>query len=290
MADAQAQSNPASLCLALAWTGCRVSLWLGDLESAERSVALLKEQAGQHGLTTYYACGVGFEGTLGAKRGDVAGGERLARACLDGLYAASWSIGYTIFRSMHAEILIAAGDADAATAAAEDAAERTEAHGVLWWMPEALRIEGEALLLSGTTNQAEAEKHFRRSLDLARRQGALSWELRTATSLALLLRASDRQREGRELLSSVYGRFTEGFETTDLKAASRILIELDQALLPHGTGAGVSTVLGASLGPIAAAPANKGPATSTLRRVRSNAREVGPPGAHCGTEVKQALP
>ena len=99
-------------------------------------------------------------------------------------------------------------------------------------MPEALRIKGEALLLSGTTNQAEAEKHFRRSLDLARRQGALSWELRTATSLALLLRASGRQREARELLGSVYGRFTEGFETADLKAASRVLIELDHALLP----------------------------------------------------------
>jgi predicted ATPase/DNA-binding winged helix-turn-helix (wHTH) protein len=229
VADAQTQSNPASLCLALAWTGCRVSLWLSDLESAERSIALLKEQAGQYGFTSYYACGLGFEGTLEAKRGDVAGGERLARACLDELYAASWGVGYTVFRSMHAEILIAAGDADAATAAAEDAVERTEAHGALWWMPEALRIKGEALLVSGTKNHADAEKHFHRSLDLARGQGALSWELRAATSLARLLRDQGRSADAIARLQPIYGRFTEGFNTADLIAAKQLLEALADA-------------------------------------------------------------
>jgi len=230
LSDAEAESNPASLCQALAWTGCRISLWLGDLETAEQSVARLKQLAGEHGLTGYYASGLGFEGALAARQGDFAAGERLVRACLDSLREASY--GFPSFLSMHAEILIASGNADAAIATADIAVKYIEAPGRLCWLPEALRIRGEALLLSGAANQAEVEEHFRRSLDLARRQGALSWELRTATSLALLLHASGRQREARDLLSSVYGRFTEGFETTDLKAASRILIELDQALLP----------------------------------------------------------
>ena len=129
----------------------------------------------------------------------------------------------------HAEILIAAGDADAATAAAEDAVERTEAHGALWWMPEALRIKGEALLVSGTKNHADAEKHFHRSLDLARGQGALSWELRAATSLARLLRDQGRSADAIARLQPIYGRFTEGFNTADLIAAKQLLEALADA-------------------------------------------------------------
>jgi predicted ATPase len=70
-----------------------------------------------------------------------------------------------------------------------------------------------------------AEDHFRRSLDLARRQGALSWELRTAMSLARSQRHQGRIGEARDLLTSVYGRFTEGFGTADLQSAKRLLDE-----------------------------------------------------------------
>jgi predicted ATPase/DNA-binding winged helix-turn-helix (wHTH) protein len=229
LSDAEAESNPATLCHALAWTGCRISLWLGDLKTAERSVARLKQLAGDHGLTSYYACGLGFEGALAARQGDVAAGERLARAGLDGLREASWIIGFTTFLSMHAEILIQAGDADAAVAAADGAAKNTEAHGRLWWLPEALRIRGEALLLSGTATQAAAKRHFRRSLDLARRQGALSWELRAATSLSRLLRDQGRSADATASLQPIYARITEGFDTADLIAAKQLLSELGDA-------------------------------------------------------------
>jgi predicted ATPase len=230
LSDAEAESNPASLCLALAWTGCRISLWLGDLETAGRSVARLKHQAGEHGLTGYYATGLGFEGALAARQGDVAVGERLVRACLDGLREASY--GFPSFLSIHAEILIASGDADAAMATADIAVKYTEEPGRLCWLPEALRIKGEALLLSGTTNQAEAEKHFFRSLDLARRQGALSWELRAATSLARLLRDQGRSADAIACLQPIYDRFTEGFETADLIAAKQLLEDLADADRP----------------------------------------------------------
>jgi len=81
--------------------------------------------------------------------------------------------------------------------------------------------------LEGAADAADAaEGHFLHALNCARRQGALSWELRTATDLASLLRDQYRAAEARELLGSVYGRFTEGFATVDLQEAKSLLEHL----------------------------------------------------------------
>ena len=93
-------------------------------------------------------------------------------------------------------------------------------------LPEALRIKGDVLVLSDRSHASAAEDLFRRSLDLARRQKALSWELRTTMSLARLQHAQGRSRDARDLLKPVYARFTEGFETADLKATKALLDEL----------------------------------------------------------------
>ena len=94
-------------------------------------------------------------------------------------------------------------------------------------MAELLRVKGELLLLQGAPGAAAAaEDHFRQALDWARRQGALSWELRAATSLARLLRDRDRIDEARDLLAPICDRFTEGFGTADLQSAKRLLDEL----------------------------------------------------------------
>jgi predicted ATPase len=76
---------------------------------------------------------------------------------------------------------------------------------------------------------AAAEDHFRQALDWARRQGALSWELRAATSLARLLRNRGRSVDAIACLQPVYDRFTEGFGTADLIAAKLLLDELGLA-------------------------------------------------------------
>jgi predicted ATPase len=73
----------------------------------------------------------------------------------------------------------------------------------------------------------EAGGHFRQALGWARRQGALSWELRAAISLARMWRDQDRTKEARQLLAPVYDRFTEGFETADLKIAKSFLDQFD---------------------------------------------------------------
>src|SRR5260370_28906552 len=90
--------------------------------------------------------------------------------------------------------------------------------------PEMMRIKGE--ILASGSRSCEAETWFSRSLDLAREQSALAWELRTATSLAQLWASQGRCDEARRLLRPVYDRFTEGFDTPDLKTAKRLLDEL----------------------------------------------------------------
>ncbi|HTT80223.1 MAG TPA: winged helix-turn-helix domain-containing protein [Stellaceae bacterium] len=222
LADAEVGESSLSRCLALTWCGCVVSLWLGDIETAERSTALLKDLAGKYDLSSYYAYSLCFEGQLSARRGDVADAERMLRAGLAGLRRAQSEGHYTAFLGDLAEILMMSGQLGESLAAADEALQRTERSNALWWMPEALRIKGEVLLVCNGDGGA-AEDHFLRSLDLAHRQGALSWELRAAASLARLLRSQGRSADAIALLQPVYDRFTEGFETADLKAAKALL-------------------------------------------------------------------
>jgi predicted ATPase len=95
-----------------------------------------------------------------------------------------------------------------------------------WLAPELLRIKGELLLLRRATGTTEAEDIFRQALDEARRQETLSWALRAATSLARLLRDRGRPADAIPCLQPVYDRFTEGFDTADLKTAKAVLDDL----------------------------------------------------------------
>ena len=93
-----------------------------------------------------------------------------------------------------------------------------------WLTPELLRLKGEILLLESTPAVAEtAADLFWQALDWARRQGALSWELRAATSLARLWRDQGRSADATEVLQPVYDRFIEGLETADLRSARALL-------------------------------------------------------------------
>lgn len=93
------------------------------------------------------------------------------------------------------------------------------------YAPEMLRARGENLLRAAN-DVKQAEAHFRCALKLARRQNALSWELRAATSLARLWNGRDRREQARTLLTEVYSRLTEGFDGADLREARRVLDEL----------------------------------------------------------------
>ena len=84
-------------------------------------------------------------------------------------------------------------------------------------------MAGEMALLSSRPDAAKAEAHFGHALVIARKQQAKSWELRAAMSMARLWRDQGRPKEARDLLAPVYGWFTQGFDTRDLKQAKALL-------------------------------------------------------------------
>jgi predicted ATPase len=95
-----------------------------------------------------------------------------------------------------------------------------------WYEAEVHRIAGEIALMSPEPDAAKAEACFERALAVAREQQARSFELRAAMSIARLWREQGKRDEAREILAPVYGWFTEGFDTLDLKQAKALLDEL----------------------------------------------------------------
>ncbi len=98
--------------------------------------------------------------------------------------------------------------------------------GYTMWLPEILRLKGELALVNGAPIEQVVEK-FGRAIEIARAQGGHAFELRAATNLARLLMGQGRVSEARDTLGSIYGWFTEGFDTPDLKDAKALLDELD---------------------------------------------------------------
>ena len=94
------------------------------------------------------------------------------------------------------------------------------------WEAEVNRLAGEIALMSSEQDVAKAQAYFERALAISRQQQAKSWELRAATSLARLWRDQGKAQQARELLAPVYGWFTEGFDTLDLKEAKALLEKL----------------------------------------------------------------
>jgi predicted ATPase len=103
-----------------------------------------------------------------------------------------------------------------------------EATGERWCEAEIHRIAGEIALMQPEPDAAKAEAYFQHALAVARAQQARSWELRAATSMARLWRDQGKRQPARDLLAPVYGWFTEGFDTLDLKQAKGLLDELAQ--------------------------------------------------------------
>ena len=223
---ARATNHALNLCFALTYFGCPVALLVGDLAVAELYVRLLLDHSRRHRLVLWHAYGRCHQGLLSIKRGDVATGLGLLRASLDEIGGPEFAFFSRLATLMdiRAEALACAGDIDGALDALAETTERVERAEELWIIPEFLRRKGELLMVRGASGDAAvAEDHFRQALDSARQQSALSWELRAATSLARLWTGQNRRTEALALLQPVYDRFTEGFDTADLKAAKALL-------------------------------------------------------------------
>ena len=119
------------------------------------------------------------------------------------------------------EALGRAGQTSEGLVTVNEAIQRAERTAEGWIFAELLRVKGE--LLQAIQASPEAEECFQQAGEIAREQGALAWELRAATSLARLWHGQNRRSEALALLQPVYDRFTEGFDTADLKAAKVLL-------------------------------------------------------------------
>jgi predicted ATPase len=227
--EARATDHALTICNALAHSACPVALYVGNLEAADRLVATLLEHSAKYGLTVWNTLGRCLKGALLLARGDVAG-LALLRSALDELSAARFGFHYAVFLGLLAKGMTAAGQLDEARKAIDEALERCDRSEERWCLPELLRIKGELSRVDKSANAIEAaEDHFLQALELARRQKALSWELRAATSLAELWHRLGKAAEAKRLLSSIYNKFSEGHETSDLKAALALINKLGTA-------------------------------------------------------------
>ena len=222
ISEAEGLEHPVTLCISLIYT-VFVFLWMGDWLEAEAIIERLISDTAKHSLAPYHAVALGLKGELAVRRGEAAAAIPLLFGCLRSMRSERHEILMSVFCSDLAEAMAMTGRLDEALTMIDGAVSEVEARGGSFNMPEMLRLKGDLLLNRSLSKVAEAEDCLRRSFELAHRQEALSWQLRTATTLARLRVSQGRRGEAREELASVFGRFSQGKETVDLRAAGDLL-------------------------------------------------------------------
>jgi class 3 adenylate cyclase/predicted ATPase len=184
------------------------------------------ELANEHGFPFWAGFGLIVQGWVAAHSGDPTAGIARIR---EGLAQAE-ATGSHVFDPHHlallAEALALAGKVDEGLSVLDEGFASSAASGQKGWDAELHRLRGELVQQLPRPDPARAEASFRTALAITREQGTRGYELRAATSLARLWDEQGRRGEARDLLAPVYGWFTEGFETTDLKEAKALLAEL----------------------------------------------------------------
>jgi predicted ATPase/DNA-binding winged helix-turn-helix (wHTH) protein len=219
-------NHAVSLCYTLDFAACPIMLWVGDDTATEQYIAMLADYSARYALPLWSTLSRAFQALLLIRRGDFGSGIEPLRVDWDNFGTRPGWIALFFLNELAAGFATAGQTAEG-LAAIEQAIARAERTDVRWAFPESLRIKGELLLSQGATGaENAAEDHFRQALDWARRQGALSLELRAATSFARLLRDQGSAAEAKTLLQPVCDRFTEGFATADMNTARALLDRL----------------------------------------------------------------
>jgi predicted ATPase len=227
LALAHEPPHPHTLALARCWASY-VYQFRGDVpavhEQAEAAVALSIEQ----GFPFWAAAGTILRGWALAMQGQ--GEAGMAEVCqgIAAYRATGAALLVPYYCTVLAEVSAHLGHPEDGLQALVEAHTLMEQQEERYWDAEVCRLRGVLLLRQPGASQAEAEAWLQQALDVARRQEAKSLELRAAMSLARLWQQQGKQAEARELLASVYGWFTEGFDTADLQEAKTLLEELSQ--------------------------------------------------------------
>jgi class 3 adenylate cyclase/predicted ATPase len=221
---ARSLSHPYSLAMAM-WF-CTIVLQVGRQRQSchEMATELLQLSQG-HEFPGMRGAGMFFAGWATADGGELEQGIALMEQGL-ALFSAVRHVTRPYMVAVLAGANADLGKPGEAFELLKDAFASTEASGERWWQADLHRLSGRLLMMRGQHD--ECETCFRRAIEVSRGQSAKTLELRAATSLARLWRDRGRNVEARELLAPIYGWFTEGFETLDLKEAKLLL----DALVP----------------------------------------------------------
>jgi predicted ATPase len=183
--------------------------------------------ASEHGFAHWAALGRILQGWAEAQKGEETTGIARIRDGLAAAEATGARLTTPFYLTLLAEALALAGKMEEALATLDDALAKAAVSGERGWDAEIHRLRGELTGRLLHPDPAKAEDSFRTALAIAREQGTRGYELRAATSLARLWGEQGRRSEARDLLAPLYGWFTEGFDTPDLKEAKALLDQLN---------------------------------------------------------------
>jgi predicted ATPase len=220
IAEARGRSHPTALAVRLSDCTLLLSL-LGDNRVLGERANELIAVATEHDFPLWGAQGAIYGGWAKVKNGDVAEGVSLLRSGANAYRATraeAWTPYYTALLARTCEIT---GRIEESLTLLDDALQITERTEERWFAAELNRRKGELLLRQG--HSEAAEELYRKALSIAQEQQAKLWELRAVVSLVRLRCDQGRPAEARDLLAPIYGWFTEGFDTPDLKEAKALL-------------------------------------------------------------------
>ncbi len=208
---AHAKDHLLSFVFALLLAACPIALYVGDLTTADHHVRLVFDLAARHAVEVWKVWAQCLEGVLLIKRGENRAGSQLLQSALERLPGSALHHHVSLLHHELAAGLGGAGQIAEGLGVVDEALARAEQTEAGWYLAELLRTKGELHLLERVPSAvATAEACFKQALDVARRQGALAWELRAAMSLARLWRGQRRANEARKLLQKLFSpRFAE---------------------------------------------------------------------------------
>jgi class 3 adenylate cyclase/predicted ATPase len=222
---AQELTHPFSLAFALT-AGALVHQFRREVHAVQERAEELMRLSTEQGFPFWLAHGTILRGWALTAQGE--GAEGIAQ--IDQGLVAHRDTGAEVHRpyflSLLAEAYGKAGQPEEGLAVLAEALAIVDDTGERNWEAELHRRKGELLLMQQGQKLGEAEECFRQALDIAHRQQAKSFELRASMSLSRLLQQQGKQEEAHQLLAEIYGWFTEGFDTVDLKEAKVLLEEL----------------------------------------------------------------
>ena len=221
--EAASRGHPVPICISLVFASMLL-LWTGDLPAASDLIEQVIVHAGRYSLAPHRALGIALKGELAIAREEPEAGLDLLRSALGTLRAQQFNLLITDFIGASVEGLSKTGQFEEALFTIDGAIARATDSGLVVDLSELLRIKSQ--ILAAQHDREPAMNCLTEALAVARAQSALAWELRSTMTLARLLSEDGQRDQARHTLALVYDRFTEGFETADLKLARTLLEDL----------------------------------------------------------------